>query len=142
MRFTEKKVVAALRQHGYKLTPQRRVVIQTVASSQDWFTPAAIYEKAREDNPGIGLVTVYRTLEILAELKLICELHVVGSCRSYTVSAPGHYHHVICSSCGAVIDFTGCGLGEVQQNLANETGFRVNGHLLEFVGLCLACQKK
>jgi len=142
MRFTERKVVATLRQYGYKLTPQRRVVIQTIASSQDHLTPAAIYDKVHHDQPNIGLVTVYRTLEILAELELICELHAGGSCRSYTVSAPGHHHHLICSNCGVVIDFTDCDLGEAQQNLSNETGFRINGHLLEFIGLCQTCQKE
>lgn len=142
MRLTERKVVATLRQHGYKLTPQRRAVIQTIASAQDHLTPNAVYEKVHQDHPDIGLVTVYRTLEILAELKLICELHAGGSCRSYTVSALGHHHHLICSSCGKVVDFTGSDLGELEQNLSRETGFRIDGHLLEFVGLCQACQKE
>jgi Fur family ferric uptake transcriptional regulator len=142
MRLTERKVVVTLRRYGYKLTPQRRVVIQTIASTQDHLTPAAIYERVHQDHPNIGLVTVYRTLEILAELGLICELHAGGSCRSYTVSAPGHHHHLICSNCGAVIDFTGCDLGKVEQNLSKETGFRIDGHLLEFIGLCQTCQKE
>ena len=142
MRLTERKVVATLRQYGYKLTPQRRVVIEAIASSRDHLTPTAVYEKVHQHHPDIGLVTIYRTLEILAELKLICELHAGGSCRSYTVSAPRHHHHLICSNCGAVIDFTGCDLGEVQQNLSKETGFRIDAHLLEFIGLCQACQKE
>jgi len=142
MRLTERKVVATLRQHGYRLTPQRRVVIQTIASTRDCLTPAAIYEKVHQDHPSVGLVTVYRTLEILAELKLICELHAGGSCRSYTVGAPGHHHHLICSNCSVVIDFTGCDLGQAEQNLSQETGFRIDGHLLEFVGLCQTCQKQ
>jgi len=142
MRFTERKVVATLRQHGYKLTPQRRVVIQTIASSRDHLTPAAIYEKVHQDQPSVGLVTIYRTLEILAELGLICELHAGGSCRSYTVSAPGHHHHMICSNCGVVIDFTGSDLGELEQRLSLETGFDIEDHLLEFIGLCQDCQKE
>ena len=142
MRLTERKVAATLRQHGYKLTPQRRLVMRTIVSSQDHLTPAAMYEKVHQDHPSIGLVTIYRTLEILAKLKLICELHAGGSCRSYTISAPGHHHHLICSNCGKVIDFAGCELEEAQQNLSKETGFRIDGHLLEFVGLCQACQKE
>lgn len=142
MRLTERKVVAILRQHSYKLTPQRRVVIQTIASNQDHLTPTAIYEKVHQHYPNIGFVTIYRTLEILAELGLICELHAGGSCHSYTISAPGHHHHLICSNCGRVADFTGCELGEMQQSLSKETGFRIDGHLLEFIGLCQACQKE
>ncbi|MFC1916545.1 Fur family transcriptional regulator [Chloroflexota bacterium] len=66
MRLIERKVAATLRQNGYKLTSQRRMVIQTIISTQDHLTPSAIYEKVHQDHPGIGFTTVYRTLEILA----------------------------------------------------------------------------
>ncbi len=141
MKLTKGKIVAILRQHGYKLTPQRRAVIGTIASSQDHLTPAAIYEKVHQDHPDIGLVTIYRTLEILGELGLICELHAGGSCHSYTISASGHHHHLICANCGRVVDFTGYNLSDLEQRLSLETGFEVKDHLLEFTGLCQACQK-
>jgi Fur family ferric uptake transcriptional regulator len=141
MRLTERRIAAALRQHGYKLTPQRRSVIRTIISSQDHLTPAAIYQKVRQDHPSIGLVTIYRTLEILARLELICELHAGGSCHSYTTGTPEHHHHLICSNCGEVIDFAGYDLAELEQRLCRETGFEIEGHLLEFIGRCRACQK-
>ena len=127
MRLTEKEVAAALRQYGYKLTPQRRAVIRAITSSQDHLTPATIYKKAHQDYPNIGLVTIYRTLEILTELELICELHAGGICHSYTISTPQHHHHLICSNCGIVIDFPAFGLSEVEQGLAKETGFKIYG---------------
>jgi Fur family ferric uptake transcriptional regulator len=141
MKLTEKKVVTALRHNGYKLTPQRKAVIRVITASQDHLTPASIYEKIRYVHPNIGLVTIYRTLEILAELGLICEVHAGGSCRSYTIGTQQHHHHLICSSCGKVVDFTGHYLKELEQNLSKESGFRIDGHLLEFIGLCRACQK-
>ncbi len=141
MRLTERKVVASLRQYGYKLTPQRLAVIRAITSSQDHLTPATIYQKVHQDHPNIGLVTIYRTLEILAELELICELHAGGICRSYTISTPEHHHHLICSNCGIVIDSTGHNLSELEQSLYKESGFRIDGYLLEFFGLCQACQK-
>ena len=142
MRLTERKVAATLRQHGYKLTRQRWVVIQTIASTQDHLTPATIYDKVHQDHPNIGFVTIYRTLDILAKLGLICELHAGGSCHSYTISAPGHHHHLLCSKCGTVIDFTGYDLSQLEQKLSLETGFEIEDHLLEFIGLCQACQKE
>jgi len=142
MRLTERKVVAALRRHGYKLTPQRRVVIQAIASTQEHLTTTAIYEKVHQDQPNIGLVTIYRTLEILAKIKLICELHAGDSCRSYTISAPGHHHHLICSNCGKVVDFPSCELEAAQQSLSQQTGFRIHGQLLDFIGICQACQNE
>ena len=142
MRLTDRKVAAVLRQHGYKLTPQRRAVIEAIASCQDHLTPAALYEKVHQDHPKIGLVTIYRTLEILSKLELICELHAGGNCRSYTIGTPEHHHHLICSNCGTVVDFSGHNLGELEQKLALETGFKIEGHLLEFVGLCQNCKKE
>ncbi len=140
MRLGERRIASRLRGHGYKLTPQRRVVIQAIASSQDHLTPAAIYEKVHQGHPNIGLVTIYRTIDILAKLRLICELHAGGSCHSYITSVPEHHHHLICSSCGAVVDFSGYDLGELERKLYLETGFEIKDHLLEFTGICQACQ--
>ena len=141
MRLTERRIAAALRQHGYKLTLQRRVVIRAIASTPDHLTPAAIYVKVYQDHPGIGLATIYRTLDILARLELVCELHAGGSCHSYTIGAPEHHHHLICSNCGEVVDFTGYDLSPLEQRLSRETGFEIEGHLLEFIGRCQNCQR-
>ena len=142
MKFTEKKIASILRQQGYKLTPQRRVVLKTIALNQNHLTPAEIYERVHEEYPGIGLVTIYRTLDILTELGLICEVHAGGSSRSYLMRRPsGHHHHLVCSGCGAVVDFTNCDLSKLEQRLSQETGFDVDDHLLELFGRCLNCQE-
>ena len=139
--LTEKKVSSILRHGGYKLTPQRRAVLSAIAANHDHLTPGEIYERAREEHAGIGLVTIYRTLDVLTELGLICEVHSGGNCRSYLMRRPQeHHHHLICSGCGAVVDFTGCDLGELERSLAAKTGFEIESHLLEFLGRCRDCQ--
>ena len=142
MRLTDRRIITALRRHGYKLTHQRRAVIGSIASSPDHLTPAAIYEKVHQERPDIGLATIYRTLEILAKLGLICELHAGGSCRSYTIGAPEHHHHLICSNCGEVVDFSGYDLSPLERRLSRETGFEIEDHLLEFIGRCQNCKAK
>ena len=143
MIFCEKKIATMLRQHGYKLTPQRRMVLSAIALSHEHLTPAALYERIHQEHPGIGLVTIYRTLDILTKLGLICEVHAGGNCRSYLMRRPSeHHHHLICSECGAVADFTDCDLGEMEQRLSLETGFKIKGHLLEFLGQCQNCRRK
>ncbi len=129
-----------LTQKGYKLTAQRRAVIDVVVSSSEHLAPAALYERVRRTHPAIGLVTVYRTLEMLSELGLICRVHRGGKSRSYTLALLGHHHHLVCSRCGTVADFTGCDLEELQQRLSQDTGFKIEGHLLQFVGDCRNCQ--
>jgi Fur family ferric uptake transcriptional regulator len=140
MYYTQKKIVSTLRQRGYKITPQRRKIIGAIIGTHEHLTPTAIHELVQRDHTSIGLVTVYRTLEMLAELGLICETHAGGSCRSYLMRRPAeHHHHLICSDCGKVIDFTDCGLGELERKLTAETRFKINGHLLEFLGQCREC---
>ncbi len=143
MRFNEKKVASILRQHGYKLTPQRRTVLSVIVLSREHLTPAAIYERVCREHPDVGLVTVYRTLEILTKLGLLCEVHVGGNCRSYLMKHPsGHHHHLVCADCRAVIDFTDCALNELEQRLCQETGFKIESHLLEFMGQCRDCRER
>jgi len=142
MRFSQKNIATILRQHGYKFTPQRRIVIWAIASSQDHLTPTAIYEKVHQEHPTIGLVTIYRTLDILTRLGLICELHAGGSCHSYTTSALERHHHLICTNCGKVVDFGGYDLSKLEQELSLETGFDIKDRLLEFIGLCQTCQEE
>lgn len=141
MKITENKVTSLLRQYGYKLTPQRRQVINAIVLSHERLTPTALYKKVHHDHPDIGRVTIYRTLDILSKLGLICEVHTDGSCRSYLLRRPsGHHHHLICSDCGAVVDFTDCNLSDLENRLSQKTGFDINGHLLEFSGRCPVCQ--
>lgn len=138
----KKKVEAALRKRGYKLTPQRRAVLDVITLSRTHLTPAEIFERVGQEYPGIGLVTVYRTLEILAEAGLICEVHVGSNCRRYLLRRPSeHHHHLVCSGCGTVIDFSECGLFELEQRLSQKTGFEIKSHLLEFLGQCPECHK-
>ena len=142
MRLTANKIAGILRQHGYKLTPQRRAVLNVIAHSHNHLTPAAMHDRVCQEHPGIGRVTIYRTLDMLAGLGLICKVHVEGNCRSYLMRRPTeHHHHLICSDCGRAIDFTDCDLGELEERLSQDTGFEVEGHLLEFHGRCPDCQE-
>jgi len=141
--YSRKTIEHALRRGGYKITPQRRTIIAEIMNAREHLTPAAIHERGRLEHPGSGLGTIYRTLEILAELGLICETHAGGSCRSYLVRRPaGHHHHLICSDCGKVVDFTDCGLDELENRLMEKSGFIINSHLLEFLGQCRQCRQK
>lgn len=138
----ERDIKAALKEHGYKITPQRSAVIRAIAETHAHLTPSELHAKVRLDNPRIGLVTVYRTLEALASAGLICELHAGESCRSYLLRRPeGHHHHLVCSDCGQVVDFSNCDLSQLEQQLCDDTGYELESHLLEFLGRCPACQK-
>lgn len=134
------RVDGVLKQGGYKLTSQRRAIVAEIASSHEHLTPAAIYGRVHENYPHIGLVTIYRTLEILAELGLVCEVHR-GESRGYLLTRPmGHHHHLVCSGCGRVVDFKECDVTELANKLSRQTGFEIDSHILEFSGRCRQCQ--
>ncbi len=142
MKLTANRIAGILRKQGYKLTPQRHAVLKAMAQSHDHLTPSAIFDRARCECPAIGRVTVYRMINLLAELRLICEVHIEGNYRSYLMRRPTeHHHHLICNYCGRAVDFTCCDLSELEQRLARETEFEIEGHLLEFHGRCRHCQK-
>jgi Fur family ferric uptake transcriptional regulator len=140
MKLTANKIAGILRKNGNKLTHQRHLVLKVMAASHDHLTPEDIYEKLRLEDPRIGRVTVYRTLDLLSNLNLVCKVHSEGGCRSYMMRRPiEHHHHLVCSGCGKVVDFTNCSLDETEKTLAEKSGFTIKGHLLEFYGLCQNC---
>jgi Fur family ferric uptake transcriptional regulator len=142
MVYTEKRIEHELHKHGFKVTPQRRIIIDAIMDSHEHLTPAAIHERVQRENSSIGLVTIYRTIDVLAELGLICEMHTGGNCRSYLIRRPSeHHHHLICSDCGKVVDFTDCDLKGLERRLAKETSFKINSHMLEFLGQCQKCSR-
>ncbi|MGD0353832.1 MAG: Fur family transcriptional regulator [Dehalococcoidia bacterium] len=140
MRLTANRIAGILRENGYKLTPQRHIVLKVIASSNDLLTPDSILEKSRQEDPSLGRVTVYRTLEVLNKLSLVCKVHSEGRCGSYMMKRPTeHHHHLVCSGCGKAVDITNCSLIDIEKKLSQESGFEIKGHLLEFYGLCHDC---
>ncbi|MFH1651606.1 MAG: Fur family transcriptional regulator [Chloroflexota bacterium] len=142
MELSGKRLGERLRQGGYRLTAPRRAVLEVISGTRESLTPALIYQKVRRSHPGIGLVTVYRTLEVLAGMGLLCEVRGGDSHHGYLVRRPeGHHHHLVCSDCGTVVDFTRCDLAKIEDKLERETGFKIKEHLLEFQGRCRRCQQ-
>lgn len=142
LRLTKAEIICELKKQGYRLTPQRRAVIDLLTQSHGQFTPATMLEKLRRTHSGIGLVTIYRTLEIMVGLGLACEVHTSSGGRGYTGGSSGSHNHLICSACGLVVNVAGQNLDSVKQRLSGETGFSINSHLLEFTGLCRNCKGK
>ncbi len=137
----EPGILSKLRAGGYKLTPQRRAVVHALATSDRHMTPAQVHTATRKERGDVGLVTVYRAIRVLAELGLVCEISADGHQRSYLLRRPPeHHHHLVCSSCGYVVDFVSSDVERIQSRLARETGFRIDSHIVEFVGCCARCR--
>ena len=128
---------------GCRLTQPRRAVLRVVAEAACPLTPAQVHERARVHYPQVGLVTVYRTLELLAELGLVRRIHTEEGCHGYVSVAMGEAgHHLVCTSCHQAVEFPCTGLGETLAEVERLTGFSIQEHWLELFGLCPACQAR
>ncbi|MHB1296095.1 MAG: Fur family transcriptional regulator [Anaerolineae bacterium] len=139
---TRDRLLAALIAAGHSSTAPRRAVIDTLASAEASLCPQDILERSRERHPTLGLVTVYRTLEILTALGLVRRIHQDGDCHSYVVIGRPHGHHLLCENCRQAIEFEGCELDHLFERVREQTGFRISDHWLELFGLCPACQAR
>jgi Fe2+ or Zn2+ uptake regulation protein len=127
---------------GYRLTGSRRMVVEIIANSERALTPLELYDLARRQQAGIGLVTVYRTLEKLEELELIQRVHQPQGCQAFIAAFTGHQHLILCSRCGRVQFFQGDDLHALLHDIGKETGYQVQDHWLQLFGLCASCQGK
>ncbi len=140
--MTSSAWLTQLQSNGYRLTNARKAVVETVARAESALNPLDVYEQAKAAYPDLGLVTVYRTLEILEELHLIQRVHQPDGCNAYLPHAEGHQHLIICQKCGKAEYFEGENLDDWFAQVAGEHGFTVNEHWLQLFGLCSECSKK
>lgn len=131
-----------LQANGYRLTAPRRAVVEIVASSQHVLSPLEVYEQARARNPGLGLVTVYRTFEKLEALGLIQRVHQPSGCHAFIAAASGHQHPVICQRCGRVDFLDGDKIDLLVSPEVVKIGYLIQDHWLQLFGLCAECRKK
>ena len=138
--LTETTLADTLAARGYKLTQPRRAVLRVLAQSHISLSPAEIHARAQKVYRKTGLVTVYRTLDVLAECGAVKKVHQSDGCHSYAPASEGHAHHVICEKCHTVAEFDACDLGELLKVVQKRTGFKVQKHWLELSGLCPNCR--
>ena len=129
-----------LQEHGYRLTEARRAVVKTVAATDRALTPIEVFDSARAQNPALGLVTVYRTLEKLEELHLIQRVHQPQGCQAFIAASQAHQHLLLCQSCGQVKFFEGDDLDSLIAAISKKTGYQIREHWLQLFGLCETCR--
>lgn len=129
---------------GYALTPQRRRIAETLVRAGKALTARQLSEQLQNEGQPVGVMTVYRTLQILAAIGAVYALYdpqgEAGEAH-YVFCTDRHHHHLVCSNCWGVWEVDGCSVSEeLEAQVARRTGFRVTGHRLDFHGLCATCQ--
>jgi Fur family ferric uptake transcriptional regulator len=136
-----------LKEKGFKLTTQRRMVLDVLQNNEgDHLTAEEIYEIVREKCPEIGLATVYRTIQLLHELKLIDKLNLDDGFIRYEIGKFNddnhhhHHHHLICESCGKVIEVEDDLMESIEEGFEAKYDFKVTDHKVKFYGICKNCK--
>lgn len=132
----------ALHDRGLKLTRSRLAVLQVLAATSEHLKVAEVHRRARMIDGRIGLASVYRTMELLARLRLVKDVHVEHRHRHYARIREHHGHHLVCNGCGVVVEFSDCRLERLTRALARRTKFRIEGHCMEFFGQCRECRSR
>ncbi len=130
-----------VQEKGFRLTSPLRAIVGVLANSDRALEPVEIFDRAREEYPRLGLVTVYRTLEKLEELGLIQRVHQAQGCHRYLRAMQGHEHLLICSHCGQAVYFSGDDLSCLFDRVAQCSGYRIEEHWLQLFGVCQNCQR-
>lgn len=140
----EKGIKEKLKNGSYRLTEQRTAVLDVMVDSKgQHLTAEEVLYKAREKMPNIGIATVYRTLEKLAELDILYKtMFAEGKYRYELSDVHGHqHHHVICLSCGRIFEVEEDLLNKLEEHLENK-GYKIINHELKICGYCPECNKK
>ncbi|GKU25309.1 Fur family transcriptional regulator [Clostridium folliculivorans] len=135
-----------LKKKGYKLTPQRRAIVDTILLNKGkHLTAEEIYDEVKLGCPEIGLATVYRTILLLEEMGIIYRLDLNdGSARYEMAHDDEHHrhHHLVCNNCGKVIEVEADLLDDLEELIEKKCDFKIMDHSVKFYGLCSECVDK
>ena len=134
----------SLKQKGIRLTRQRQILLELIDKSGEHLDAERLYVMARDKDPKLNRVTVYRTLKMLKEGGLIDELdlmHVEGDQHFYETRMKGEHAHVICLRCGKVEEFFGDPLMKLRRQVEEHFGFQVLIQRTEVGGYCSHCRR-
>ena len=130
-----------LKEKGYRLTPQRQVILEILHQAGSHITVEDIYNRVRVRIPGANKSTVYRTLELLKKLNLVAETNLGGNSVCYHHIEQAHHHHLVCQECGAIIDLDESVVSPFKDTLLREYGFIADLKHLAVFGRCVNCSK-
>ncbi|WP_437599919.1 Fur family transcriptional regulator [Sorangium sp. So ce590] len=136
------RLQAYMAKKGLRSTAQRRLIVDTFFSGAPHMTIEDLLTEVRAHDRGIGYATVYRTLKLLAECGVASERRFGDGLSRYELAddASAHHDHLICVSCGKIIEFEEPRIEALQEEIAAKYGFEVTWHKHEMYGVCLDCR--
>lgn len=129
----------ALDNLGYRLTPQRMLVLRAVDESEGHVSVDEIFACVRAAFPRVSLSTIYRTLDLLEELGLVTKSDLGAGRVQYHRTDDARHHHLVCHTCGHIVDLDEAVLNPLWQLIRQRYGFEANQRHLAIFGTCARC---
>jgi Fur family ferric uptake transcriptional regulator len=129
-----------IREQGYRLTPQRQIIMDALCAIGDHASVSEVYEQVHQDSPAIDRATVYRTLHFFHDLELVTASEIDGE-TMYEIAGHAAHHHLICSNCGAEQTLQDEDLEGLVTHLSEAYGFTAELRHLVIPGLCRKCRR-
>jgi Fur family ferric uptake transcriptional regulator len=133
-------LVVALSEAGYRVTQPRLAVIEVIARARRSLTPHEILARAARLHAGVGLATVYRTLDMLQRIGYVQRVRINGKGYAMACDVPDLHYHLVCQKCHGVIELTSGRFEDDLKQRLRQTGFRMQSGAIEVIGLCPECQ--
>lgn len=135
--------------HVSRLTVARTAILDLMSRTSSHMSAKEIHASLYRSNPSLGLTTVYRTLDLLAQMNLIHKITLGDGQSRYEFkrgTREDHHHHLICAECGQIFNYTEFEREELalikktEEKLAKKYNFKIIDHNIEFYGLCEKCR--
>jgi Fur family ferric uptake transcriptional regulator len=134
-------IAESVRQEGYRLTPQRMMILSIIDASMGHISAEEIHRKVCERYPFVNISTIYRTLNLLKKLRLISETDLGEGYVRYELLERGRHHHLVCRRCGESLAFEDELLKPLQRRLLEDYGFAADADHFAIFGLCQRCRQ-
>jgi Fur family peroxide stress response transcriptional regulator len=135
------EMVATIKEHGHRLTPQRMAVLRILAGSADHLSAEEMYEQVQVDFPMTSLATIYKTVTMLKDIGQVLELGFSDDSNHYDGMRPYPHPHLVCIRCRRIKDVAVSDVDQLASQIAQSTGYDVRYHRLDFFGYCPRCRK-
>ncbi|MET0798269.1 transcriptional repressor [Rhodococcus sp. 1R11] len=124
---------------GVRATKQRSAISDLLDTIEEFKSAQDLHDELRKRGEGIGLTTVYRTLQTLADAGTVDVLRTDNGESVYRRCSSGHHHHLVCRSCGFTVEVEGPTVEKWSQSVAESNGFSDVSHTIEIFGTCSQC---
>jgi len=134
------QMLSKLKDHDFRITPQRLAVLKLLAASDKHPSVERIYDTVRAQFPTTSIATIYKTVALLKQENEVLEISFPDGSNRYDGNKPYPHPHLICTRCKKIIDPDLSSLEDLAKEVTEETGFQITTHRVDFFGLCRECQ--